>query len=59
MTLDVTINKTGTDPASRSEAIGVTAKTMLDRTAFGIATAPKLIANDVHVHIEALGLASE
>ena len=58
VTLDVTINKTGTEPASRSEAIGVTARTELDRTAFGIATAPNLIANDVHVHIEALGLAA-
>ena len=59
VTLDVTLNKTGTEPATRREAVGVTAKTTLDRTAFGIATAPNLIANDVHVHIEALGLAAD
>ena len=57
VTLAVTVNKTGTEPASKREAIGVTARTELDRTAFGVATAPNLIANDVHVHIEALGLA--
>ena len=54
--LDVTINRIGIDPATRRQAIGVTARGIIDRTRYGIATAPKLIANDVQLHIEALGL---
>ncbi|MEO1595486.1 MAG: YceI family protein [Pseudomonadota bacterium] len=55
--LPVTINKTGTDPATKRAAMGITVKTKLDRADFGLTTAANLIANDVHVHIEALGLA--
>ncbi|MEL6199001.1 MAG: YceI family protein [Pseudomonadota bacterium] len=55
--LPVTINKTGTDPATKRAAMGVTIKTNLDRAEFGLTTAANLIANDVHVHIEALALA--
>ncbi|MEM9322371.1 MAG: YceI family protein [Pseudomonadota bacterium] len=53
----VTINKTGTDPATKRAAMGVTIKTNLDRADYGLTTAANLIANDVHVHIEALALA--
>lgn len=59
VTLPVTINKTGTDPATKRAAIGITVKTKLDRSDYGITTAANLIANDVHVHIEALALADE
>ena len=55
--LPVTINKTGTDPATKRAAMGVTVKTDLNRADFGMTTAANLIANDVHVHIEALALA--
>ena len=55
--LPVTINKTGTDPATKRAAMGVTVKTNLNRAEFGLTTAANLIANDVHVHIEALALA--
>ncbi|MEO0345898.1 MAG: YceI family protein [Pseudomonadota bacterium] len=55
--LPVTINKTGMDPATKRAAMGVTIKTNLDRADYGMTTAANLIANDVHVHIEALALA--
>lgn len=52
--LKVIINKTGTDPASKKEALGVTVKTHISRSKFGIKTAPPLIDDDISIHIEML-----
>jgi polyisoprenoid-binding protein YceI len=59
VTLDVTLNRRGQDPASRRNAVGFSATGALSRRAFGIVTADGMIGDDVRFTIEALGLTGE
>lgn len=54
VTLDVTLNKLGTDPATKREAAGFSATAMLNRSDFGLTTASALVGDEVTVRIEAL-----
>jgi polyisoprenoid-binding protein YceI len=54
VTLDVTLNRIGQDPATQKQAAGFSASTRIDRTDFGMDTAPELIGTEVTIQIEAL-----
>ncbi|MGE0046481.1 MAG: YceI family protein [Hyphomonadaceae bacterium] len=55
VTLDVTLNRTGADPATQRNAAGFSATGTLSRSAFGLLTAPQLIGDEIQIQIEALG----
>lgn len=59
VTLDVTLNKLGTDPATKRMAAGFSATTVLKRSEFGLTTAGALVGDDVAVRIEVLAHKSE
>lgn len=54
ITLDVTLNKIGKDPATGERAAGFSARAKLKRSDFGMKTAAALIGEDVDIRIEAL-----
>ena len=54
ITLSVALNKLGTDPASRRQAVGFSATANLKRSEFGLMTAQKLIGDDIAIRIETL-----
>jgi len=57
LTLDVVLNKIGTDPVSKRAAAGFTATGSLKRSDFGMMTAQGLIGDAVEISIEALAVA--
>lgn len=59
VTLMVTLNKAGQDPASKSQAVGFSVTGSLDRTAFGMNTAAGLVGTDVAIRIETLAHKAE
>lgn len=59
VTLDVVLNKIGTEPPSRKKAMGFSATGHLERDDFGITTALKFIGNDVSFEIEALAVLAD
>ncbi len=59
LTLDVTLHKIGTDPSTKREAAGFSAKGKLNRQDFGITTAQGFISDEVEIYIEALAVAAE
>lgn len=54
VTLKVTLNKRGDDPASKKEAAGFSATALLKRSDFGMTTALGLVGDEVTIIIEAL-----
>jgi len=54
LTLDVTLNRIADAPNNGRRTAGFSATGTLDRTAWGLATAPNLIGNLVTIQIEAL-----
>lgn len=56
VTLSVTLNKLGANPASPRKTAGFSVTGTIDRREFGLTTAPNLIANEVSIRIEALAL---
>lgn len=52
--LDVTLNRIADAPNNNRRTAGFSATGTLDRTAWGLATAPNLIGNSVTIQIEAL-----
>lgn len=54
LTLDVTLNRIAEAPNNNRRTAGFSATGTLDRTAWGLATAPNLIGNSVSIQIEAL-----
>jgi polyisoprenoid-binding protein YceI len=54
VTLRVTLNKLGEDPATRTKAAGFSATARVKRSDFGMTTAAALIGDDVDIRIEAL-----
>jgi polyisoprenoid-binding protein YceI len=58
VTLAVTLNKLGANPATRAPAAGFSATTVVSRAQFGITAAENLIGDDVRITIEALGAAA-
>ena len=58
VSFNVTLNRRGTDPATRRAAVGFSATGSLLRAQFGVRTAPP-IGNEVLFFIEALGLTGE
>lgn len=59
VTLKVTLNKLGADPATKRQAAGFSATASLQRSDFGMNTAAALIGDDVSVRIEALAHKAE
>lgn len=59
LTLDVVLNRIGTDPVSKREAAGFTATGSLKRSDFGMTTAQGLVGDAVEITIEALAVAGE
>lgn len=59
VTLDVTLNKIGTDPATKGEAVGFSATGLLNRHDFGMSIAENLIGGDVAIRIETLAHKAE
>lgn len=59
LTLQVQLNKLGTDPVTRRQAAGFSATGAFDRSAFGVNTAIGPIGNTVSFQIEALAVAAE
>jgi len=57
LTLNVTLNHMGVNPASQRPSAGFSARGTLSRAAWGLATAPNLIGDQVSITIEALGSA--
>ncbi len=55
VTLDVHLNRLGTDPATRQQAAGFTITGTIDRSDWGHQTAAALIGQEVAIRIEALG----
>lgn len=58
VTLDVTLNRLGPEPARQRQAAGFTATGVISRSAFGINGAANLIGDEVRLTIEALGYAA-
>lgn len=54
VTLHVTLNKLGEDPATRKKAAGFSATARVKRSDFGMTTAAALVGDDVDIRIEAL-----
>ena len=54
VSLEVTLNKLGTDPATKKKAVGFSATTTIKRSDFGMETAMALIADDITIQIETL-----
>ncbi len=54
VTLDVTLNKIGPDPATKKEAVGISATASINRLDWGMETAAKFVGTDVAIRIEAL-----
>lgn len=54
VTLHVTLNKLGEDPATRKKAAGFSATARVKRSDFGMTTAAALVDDDVDIRIEAL-----
>ena len=59
LTLEVKLNKIGTDPVTKRRAAGFTATGSFSRSEFGIAIAPGFIGDQVTFQIEALAIATE
>ncbi|MEQ1707226.1 MAG: YceI family protein [Terricaulis sp.] len=55
VTLHVTLNRIGTLPNNQRTGAGFSATASVSRAAFGIATAPNLIGDEIRITIEALG----
>jgi polyisoprenoid-binding protein YceI len=55
VTIDVTLNRVGSDPATKQNTAGFSATGTLLRSSFGSKTAPQLIGDEVRITIEALG----
>ena len=55
VTLHVRLNQIGALPNNRQTGAGFSATASISRTAFGIATAPNLIGDEINITIEALG----
>lgn len=55
VTLSVTLNQIGRNPADGSQAAGFSATGTVSRAQFGMNTAPQLIGDEVRINIEALG----
>ncbi len=54
VTLDVTLNKIGVDPATKRQAAGVSAVAVLNRSEFGMETAANFVGAEVAIRIETL-----
>lgn len=54
VTLTVTLNKLGTDPSTKGDAVGFSATGMLKRSDFGLTIAEALIGDEVAIRIETL-----
>ncbi len=59
VTLNVKLNKIGTNPITEKKAAGFSAETTIDRSDFGIETLSPALGNKVKVNIEAEGQAAE
>ena len=59
VSLDVTLNKVGVDPATKKPSIGLSATGMLDRTDWDMKTAVNLIGAEVEIRIETLAHLTE
>ncbi len=59
VTLTVTLNKRGADPATKKEAAGFSATARLKRSDFGMTTALGMVGDEVEITIEALAHRSE
>lgn len=59
VTLDVSLHKIGTDPSTKREAAGFSAKGSLNRLDYGITTAKGFIGDEIEITIEALGIHAE
>lgn len=59
VTLDVALHKIGTDPSTKREAAGFSAKGSLNRQDYGITTAKGFIGDEVEITIEALGIRAQ
>lgn len=57
LTLNVTMNRIGVSPSNQRPTVGFSATGTLSRAAWGSATAPQLIGDEVAITIEALGQA--
>lgn len=57
--LDVTMNKLGTDPATKKKAAGFSATAKLKRSDFGLLTAGPLVGDEVSIRIETLAHLTE
>lgn len=57
LTLNVTMNRVGVSPSNQRATVGFSATGTLSRAAWGSATAPQLIGDEVAITIEALGQA--
>jgi polyisoprenoid-binding protein YceI len=57
VTLDVTLNKMGTNPISEKKSIGFSAKAMIKRSEFGMSTLLPGLGDEVKLEIEAEGAA--
>lgn len=57
LSLDVTLNRMGANPATRQQSAGFSATGALSRAQWGLATAPNLIGDQVEITIEALAVA--
>ncbi len=57
LTLAVTLNKTGTDPVTRRDAIGFSATGQFKRSDFGVKTALGLVGDEVRFRIEGMAVA--
>ncbi len=52
--MHVILNKMGTDPATKKDAVGFSATASLKRSDFGMTTAANLVGDDVAIRIETL-----
>lgn len=51
VTLDVTVNKVGTQPMWKAAAVGFDATATLKRSDFGVSKYVPMVSDDIHVHI--------
>jgi polyisoprenoid-binding protein YceI len=55
VTLDVTLNRLGTDPATQRQAAGFTITGSINRADWGHQTAAAIVGSDINIRIETLG----
>lgn len=53
ITLDVTINKAGTNPMTRKDTVGISASGVISRAAFGLSTYAPLVSDALAIDIQA------